>query len=157
MILDVPALVRMVAAEHGLTETHQVNTIEIPKKVGVTVMVVDDSITVRRVTTRLLERHDMEVITAKDGVEAVALLEDEIPDVMLLDVEMPRMDGYEVATHMRNDERYKKVPILMITSRTGEKHRQRAEAIGVDRYMGKPYQETELLANISEVQGEGGR
>lgn len=156
LILDVPALVRMVAAEHELSVTDQISTIEMPRKVGVTVMVVDDSITVRRVTTRLLERHDMEVVTAKDGVEAMALLEDTIPDVMLLDIEMPRMDGYEVASHMRNDERYKNVPIVMITSRTGAKHRKRAEAIGVDRYMGKPYQETELLANISEVLGVKG-
>lgn len=151
LILDIPALVRMVAAEHGLTETEQVRVIESPKKVGVTVMVVDDSITVRRVTTRLLERHDMEVVTAKDGVEALAMLEDSVPDVMLLDIEMPRMDGYEVASFMRGDDRFKDVPILMITSRSGAKHRERAEAIGVDRYLGKPYQESELLANISEV------
>jgi chemosensory pili system protein ChpA (sensor histidine kinase/response regulator) len=93
----------------------------------------------------------MEVVTAKDGVDAVATLEDTIPDVMLLDVEMPRMDGYELATQMRNDARYKNVPIIMITSRTGAKHRDRAMAIGVDRYLGKPYQEMELLENINEV------
>lgn len=151
LILDVPALVRMVGAEHGLSETKQVQAIEEPKSVKVTVMVVDDSITVRRVTTRLLERHDMDVVTAKDGVDAVAKLEETVPDVMLLDVEMPRMDGYELATHMRNDTRYRNVPIVMITSRTGAKHRERAETIGVDRYLGKPYQELDLLSNINEV------
>ena len=151
LILDIPALVRMVGAAHGLSETRQVQEIETPKSVKLTVMVVDDSITVRRVTTRLLERHEMEVITAKDGVDAVATLEDTIPDVMLLDVEMPRMDGYELATQMRNDARYKNVPIIMITSRTGAKHRDRAMAIGVDRYLGKPYQEMELLENINQV------
>jgi chemosensory pili system protein ChpA (sensor histidine kinase/response regulator) len=151
LILDIPALVRMVGAAHGLSETRQVQEIETPKSVKLTVMVVDDSITVRRVTTRLLERHEMEVVTAKDGVDAVATLEDTIPDVMLLDVEMPRMDGYELATQMRNDARYKNVPIIMITSRTGAKHRDRAMAIGVDRYLGKPYQEMELLENINEV------
>ena len=151
LILDVPALVRMVGAEHGLSETRQTQVMETPESVKLTVMVVDDSITVRRVTTRLLERHEMEVVTAKDGVDAVAKLEETLPDVMLLDVEMPRMDGYELATHMRNDARYKNVPIVMITSRTGAKHRERAEAIGVDRYLGKPYQEMDLLNNINEV------
>jgi chemosensory pili system protein ChpA (sensor histidine kinase/response regulator) len=154
LILDVPALVRMVGAEHGLSETQQVQVMETPKSVKIRVMVVDDSITVRRVTTRLLERHEMEVITAKDGVDAVAKLEETVPDVMLLDVEMPRMDGYELATQMRNDDRYRNVPIVMITSRTGAKHRERAESIGVDRYLGKPYQEGDLVENINQVLAE---
>jgi chemosensory pili system protein ChpA (sensor histidine kinase/response regulator) len=72
---------------------------------------------------------------------------------MLLDIEMPRMDGYELAQHMRNDERFKNIPIIMITSRTGEKHRNRAMEIGVNKYLGKPYQETELLENIHELVG----
>jgi len=114
-------------------------------------MVVDDSITVRKVTTRLLERNDMNVITAKDGVDAIATLQDHIPDIMLLDIEMPRMDGFELATHMRNEARLKEIPIIMITSRTGEKHRQRAEEIGVQRYLGKPFQEHDLLDNINSV------
>jgi chemosensory pili system protein ChpA (sensor histidine kinase/response regulator) len=70
---------------------------------------------------------------------------------MLLDIEMPRMDGYELATHMKADPRLRNVPIIMITSRSGDKHRQRAFDLGVDRYLGKPYQEAELLAQISEV------
>ncbi len=115
------------------------------------VMVVDDSITMRKVTSRVLERHDMEVITAKDGLDAVEKLQDRIPDLMLLDIEMPRMDGYELATYMRNDSRLRSVPIIMITSRTGEKHRQRAFEIGVDRYLGKPYQEADLLRNVEET------
>ncbi|MDN3516099.1 Hpt domain-containing protein [Aquisalimonas lutea] len=122
------------------------------------VMVVDDSITMRKVASRLLERNHMQVITANDGVDAVAKLQEHVPDAMLLDIEMPRMDGYELATHMRNDERLQHVPIIMITSRTGEKHRARALDIGVDRYLGKPYQESELLGNLDEVltQGHGG-
>ena len=104
-------------------------------------MVVDDSITVRRVTQRLLERNGMRVLTARDGVDAVALLQDNVPDIILLDIEMPRMDGYEVAAHVRNDPRLKDVPIIMITSRVGEKHRARAIELGVDDYLGKPYQE----------------
>ncbi|HSH29436.1 MAG TPA: Hpt domain-containing protein, partial [Thiohalobacter sp.] len=115
------------------------------------VMVVDDSITVRKVTTRLLERNEMEASTAKDGVDAVARLQEHIPDVMLLDIEMPRMDGFELATHIRNEPRLQHIPIIMITSRTGEKHRQRAMDIGVDFYLGKPYQEQQLLDTIRQV------
>ncbi|HEY6515144.1 MAG TPA: Hpt domain-containing protein [Steroidobacteraceae bacterium] len=114
-------------------------------------LVVDDSITVRRVTQRLLERNGMRVLTARDGMDAITLLQDNIPDVILLDIEMPRMDGYEVAAHVRNDPRLKEVPIIMITSRVGEKHRARAIELGVDDYLGKPYQEAELLDAIAPL------
>ena len=116
-----------------------------------TVMVVDDSITMRRVASKLLERHNYQVVTAKDGVDALAQLQDVRPDVMLLDIEMPRMDGFELATHMQNEENYSEIPIIMITSRTGEKHRDRAFEIGVTNYMGKPYQEDELIENIQSA------
>lgn len=115
------------------------------------IMVTDDSVTVRKVTSRLLERNGYEVITAKDGMDAVAKLEEHKPDLMLLDIEMPRMDGFEVATHVRHEDRLKDVPIIMITSRTGEKHRDRAFEIGVNSYMGKPFQEGELLNTIQEL------
>ncbi|MDH4565798.1 response regulator [Pseudomonas sp. BN414] len=115
------------------------------------VMVVDDSVTVRKVTSRLLERNGMNVLTAKDGVDAIALLQEQRPDIMLLDIEMPRMDGFEVATLIRHDERLKDLPIIMITSRTGEKHRERAMAIGVNDYLGKPYQESLLLESIQHL------
>jgi chemosensory pili system protein ChpA (sensor histidine kinase/response regulator) len=115
------------------------------------VMVVDDSITVRRVTQRLLERNGMRVLTARDGMDAVSLLQDNVPDIILLDIEMPRMDGYEVAAHVRNDPRLKDVPIIMITSRVGEKHRARAIELGVDDYLGKPYQEAQLLDAIAPL------
>jgi chemosensory pili system protein ChpA (sensor histidine kinase/response regulator) len=90
----------------------------------------------------------MKVITAKDGVDAVSKLQEHIPDIMLLDIEMPRMDGFELATHVRNEARLRDIPIIMITSRTGDKHRQRAMQIGVNRYLGKPFQESDLLENI---------
>ena len=152
LILDVTALARSVVLPE--TEQVQVEEREAPQEDTRTfVMVVDDSITVRRVTQRLLERYNMRVITAKDGVDALALLQENKPDVMLLDIEMPRMDGYELAQHMRNDERFKAIPIIMITSRTGEKHRNRAMEIGVNKYLGKPYQEAELLENIQELVG----
>jgi chemosensory pili system protein ChpA (sensor histidine kinase/response regulator) len=114
-------------------------------------LVVDDSITVRRVTQRLLERNGMRVITARDGVDALALLQEHTPDVILLDIEMPRMDGYEVASRVRGDPRLADVPIIMITSRVGEKHRTRAIELGVDDYLGKPYQESQLLEAIEPL------
>ncbi|MDH5485415.1 MAG: response regulator, partial [Gammaproteobacteria bacterium] len=117
------------------------------------VMVVDDSITIRKVTERMLSRHGIRVVTAKDGVDALAQLQEVVPDVMLLDIEMPRMDGYEVATHVRNDKLLKDLPIIMITSRSGSKHRDKAMAIGVNKYLGKPYQEDELMENINELIG----
>jgi chemosensory pili system protein ChpA (sensor histidine kinase/response regulator) len=114
-------------------------------------LVVDDSITMRRVTQRLLERNGMRVLTARDGMDAVSMLQEIVPDIILLDVEMPRMDGYEVAAQVRNDPRLKDIPIIMITSRTGEKHRARAIELGVDDYLGKPYQEAQLLDSIAPL------
>jgi chemosensory pili system protein ChpA (sensor histidine kinase/response regulator) len=114
------------------------------------VMVVDDSVTVRKVTSRLLERNGMNVLTAKDGVDAISQLQEQKPDIMLLDIEMPRMDGYEVANLVRHDETLKDLPIIMITSRTSEKHRERAMSIGVNEYLIKPYQESHLLAAIEQ-------
>jgi chemosensory pili system protein ChpA (sensor histidine kinase/response regulator) len=87
-------------------------------------------------------------LTAKDGLDAISVLQDTKPDVILLDIEMPRMDGYEFASHVRNDERYSDVPIIMITSRVGDKHRARAIELGVNDYLGKPYQDAQLLEAI---------
>ncbi|MEF8833500.1 MAG: response regulator [Halofilum sp. (in: g-proteobacteria)] len=123
-------------------------------KTAPTVLVVDDSITIRKVTNRILERNGITVATAKDGVNALSWMAHTVPDLILLDIEMPRMDGYEVATYVRGDERLADVPIIMITSRTGEKHRERAEGIGVNRYLGKPYQESELMEQINAVLDE---
>jgi chemosensory pili system protein ChpA (sensor histidine kinase/response regulator) len=117
------------------------------------VMVVDDSLTVRKITGRLLAREGYEVLTAKDGVEALEQLADVIPDVMLVDIEMPRMDGFELTRNVRGDARLKGVPIIMITSRTAEKHRSYATELGVNVYLGKPYQEQELLGHIAGFVG----
>ena len=116
-----------------------------------TVMVVDDSITMRKVTGSMLERNGYHIMTAKDGVDALAQLENATPDIMLLDIEMPRMDGFELARHLRNHEDYQHIPIIMVTSRTGEKHRERARELSIESYMGKPFQERELLESISEL------
>mgnify|MGYP000181594608 CR=1 FL=1 len=92
-------------------------------------------------------------MTAKDGVDALAQLENAQPDIMLLDIEMPRMDGFELARHMRASADLRDIPIIMITSRSGEKHRDRALELGVRRYLGKPYQEHELLETINRLVG----
>ena len=118
-----------------------------------TIMVVDDSITIRKVTARMLERNGIQVLLAKDGIDATNQLIDVKPDLMLLDIEMPRMDGFELATYIRNDDRLKDLPIIMITSRTGEKHKEKAMEIGVNQYLGKPYQEEELMENINDILG----
>jgi chemosensory pili system protein ChpA (sensor histidine kinase/response regulator) len=118
------------------------------------VLVVDDSLTVRKITTRLLSREGFRVDSAKDGVDALEKMRDLVPDVVLLDVEMPRMDGFELARVMRSDARLKSVPIIMITSRTADKHRNRALEIGVNVYLGKPYQEQQLLDSIAAQLGQ---
>jgi chemosensory pili system protein ChpA (sensor histidine kinase/response regulator) len=112
-------------------------------------MIVDDSLTVRKITGRLLAREGYTVLTAKDGVDAMEQLHDMAPDVMLVDIEMPRMDGFDLTRNVRADARLKHIPIIMITSRTAEKHRNYAKQIGVNVYLGKPYQEEELLGHIA--------
>jgi len=112
------------------------------------VLVVDDSITVRRVTQRLLKREGFRVALAADGLQALERLQEERPAVVLSDIEMPRMDGFDLARNIRADERTRAVPIIMITSRIAEKHREHARKLGVDHYLGKPYPEDELLALV---------
>jgi chemosensory pili system protein ChpA (sensor histidine kinase/response regulator) len=118
-----------------------------------TALVVDDSITMRRVTQRLLERRGVKVLTARDGLDAITVLQEHDADIILLDIEMPRMDGYQFATHVRNDAKAKHLPIIMITSRSGEKHRAKAIEIGVNDYLSKPYQESQLVAAIEALLG----
>jgi chemosensory pili system protein ChpA (sensor histidine kinase/response regulator) len=116
--------------------------------IGATIMVVDDSLTVRRVTQRLLERQGFNVLLAKDGVDALRQMQDALPDVLLVDIEMPRMDGYDLTRAVRSNAETRSIPILMITSRTAGKHRSLAFELGVNEYLGKPYQEDELLRLI---------
>ncbi len=119
-----------------------------------TVMVVDDSLTVRRVTQRLLERNNFNVLLAKDGVDALRQLQDVKPDVMLVDIEMPRMDGYDLTRNIRSSPVTGSIPIIMITSRTAEKHRSTAFELGVNEYLGKPYQEDELMKLVRHYVAE---
>jgi chemosensory pili system protein ChpA (sensor histidine kinase/response regulator) len=149
LILNPVQLAQAFAVQKSAAATAPVMpTLEVPSE-GLqtlpTVMVVDDSLTVRRVTQRLLSREGYQVVLAKDGVDALEQLQDYAPDVMLVDIEMPRMDGFDLTRHVRGDERLKHIPIVMITSRTANKHRDHALALGVDEYLGKPYQEDELL------------
>jgi chemosensory pili system protein ChpA (sensor histidine kinase/response regulator) len=112
--------------------------------------VVDDSLTVRRVTQRLLERNGYRVMLAKDGVDALRQLQDQVPDIMLVDIEMPRMDGFDLVRNMRADARLADLPVIMITSRIAQKHRDHAAQLGVEHYLGKPYSEEKLLALITQ-------
>ena len=113
------------------------------------VMVVDDSLTVRRVTQRLLVREGYRVVTAKDGLDALERLAEERPAVLLSDIEMPRMDGFDLLRNVRADARLQGLPVIMITSRTAQKHRDYARELGADHYLGKPYSEEELLQLVA--------
>ncbi|RMA82231.1 Hpt domain-containing protein [Umboniibacter marinipuniceus] len=154
VILDLVAMLRADLALGYEKHAHDLLESSVASRETPLIMVVDDSVTVRKVTSRLLNREGFDVVTAKDGVDAVRQLQDVVPDVMLLDIEMPNMDGFEVARTVKTSVRLKHVPIIMITSRTGEKHRERAKEIGVEDYMGKPYQEDRLLAQIREFLSE---
>jgi chemosensory pili system protein ChpA (sensor histidine kinase/response regulator) len=127
------------------------------------VMVVDDSLTVRKITGRLLERQGYAVAVARDGVEALEQLRalaaalSELPAVMLVDIEMPRMDGFELARQVRGDARLAGIPIIMISSRNADKHRNFAAGLGVNVFLGKPYQDEELLARVNEYSGRQAR
>ena len=151
LILDINALVRT-----GAPVVELKNAAPTPTDTRPLALVVDDSITVRRVTERFLHRNGMRVTTAKDGLDAISVMHDHKPDVILLDIEMPRMDGYEFASHVRNDPQVADVPIIMITSRVGDKHRARAIELGVNDYLGKPYQDSQLLEAIRRLLDEKG-
>ncbi|HEX7687131.1 MAG TPA: response regulator, partial [Burkholderiaceae bacterium] len=114
------------------------------------VLVVDDSLTVRRVTQRLLTREGFRVTVAKDGLDALEQLEVERPTVMLTDIEMPRMDGFDLLRNVRHDPRWQDLPVIMITSRIAQKHRDLAMQLGANHYLGKPYDEEQLIALIQQ-------
>ncbi|MBV8158369.1 MAG: Hpt domain-containing protein, partial [Dyella sp.] len=119
-----------------------------------TVMVVDDSLTVRKASQRLLTRAGYQVVLARDGVDALRQLQEVMPDAMLVDIEMPNMDGFDLTRNVRADSRTSRMPLVMITSRTAEKHRRYAAEIGVDVYLGKPFNEDELLRTLQHLIGE---
>ncbi|MFV5405059.1 MULTISPECIES: Hpt domain-containing protein [unclassified Acinetobacter] len=154
LILDGQNIARQIQATQRVKQLHDQRDGSRYSNARRLVMIVDDSVTVRKVTSRLLERQGYDIVTAKDGVDAIEQLENVRPDLMLLDIEMPRMDGFEVTNLVRHHDIHRDLPIIMITSRTGEKHRERAFSLGVTHYMGKPFQEAELLANIQQLIAE---
>ncbi|RUQ37365.1 MAG: hybrid sensor histidine kinase/response regulator [Candidatus Competibacteraceae bacterium] len=156
VVLELAAVVRNVGSQRQKQAESRVLRVarqEVrPEKINI--MVIDDSITMRKVTARILERHNIQVVTAKDGLDAVAMLQTQVPDLAILDIEMPRMDGFEVVAHVRNQAHMKHLPIIMVTSRGGEKHRERAMRLGVNEYLTKPYQEDQLMQSIRKILGE---
>ena len=151
IIIDSGPLIRQ-ALMSGARPAPPMESVDIrPKKP--LALVVDDSITMRKVTSRVLESHDYDVITARDGVDATEQMHERIPDLLLLDVEMPRMDGYEVAEYVRADARLRHIPIVMITSRAGQKHRDRGKKAGANAYLSKPYKESDLIAEVDKLLG----
>ena len=130
---------------HGSEEEGRGQSVRITRPV---VMVVDDSLTIRKATSKLLTREGYEVMLAKDGMDALEKLQEQIPHVILSDVEMPRMDGFELLKNVRAEAKYKDIPVIMITSRTAEKHVNMGMSLGANMYLGKPYKDEELLDNV---------
>ena len=136
-------------ARERMRRPHTIDTVADAAPRAPLVLVVDDSLTVRRVTQRLLLREGYRVVLAKDGLEALERLAEERPSVLLSDIEMPRMDGFDLLRNVRADRRLAGLPVVMITSRTAQKHRDHAAALGADHYLGKPFAEEELLALVA--------
>ena len=155
VVLELAALVRHIGSQlQKQTEIRALRAARQEERTDrLTVMVIDDSITMRKVTSRILERRNVRVITAKDGLDAVAMLQTEVPDLAILDIEMPRMDGFEVLAHIRNQPNLAHLPVIMVTSRGGDKHRDRAVRLGVTDYLTKPYQEEQLISSIRRILG----
>jgi chemosensory pili system protein ChpA (sensor histidine kinase/response regulator) len=157
LVLEPAALIRSLLGRRPGIEVEALReALASPEQAKLQIMVVDDSITMRKVATRLLQKHGAQVILAKDGLDAAGQLEDSLPDALVLDIEMPRMDGFELAAHIRNQEHLWHLPIVMVTSRSGDKHRQRAMNLGVNAYLGKPYREEELLTALRQILGARG-
>jgi CheY-like chemotaxis protein len=113
--------------------------------------VVDDSLSARRATAQVMRDAGYVVRTAIDGMEAVAILEKFVPDIILADMEMPRMNGLELTSHVRGKSSTRDVPVIMITSRSTDKHRKQAQAAGVSVYLTKPFNDEVLLRHVSEL------
>lgn len=154
LIIDVPSMIKLADSKSNKPKKIIFADRVADENQGIKTLIVDDSVTVRKVTERFLGRHGIETDSAKDGVEALEKMQLEKPDIVLLDIEMPNMDGLELAKHIRTNKNLHNTPIIMITSRTGQKHREQASNIGVDVFLGKPYQETELLGYIQALTGK---
>lgn len=148
-----PVLLKTHYVKHFLNNTvaSNVEDGEDNRTSQITVMVVDDSLTVRRASEKMLTRNGFRVIFGKDGADALEQLQVETPDIILSDIEMPRMNGFEFVKNVKNTEKYSKIPVIMITSRTADKHKEFAFSLGANGFLGKPYREDELLSNIEQL------
>jgi len=117
---------------------------------GVKVMVIDDSKTIRRTAETLLKKAGCEVVTAIDGFEALAKITDQNPDVIFIDIMMPRLDGYQTCALIKKNKTYKNTPVILLTSKDGLFDRARGRIVGSDRYLTKPFTKDELLSAIKE-------
>ena len=147
LVLDLPALLRSPAMSRYSTPEVELDSITTRD----CVMVVDDSLTTRRANSDLLRAQGLDVITAKDGVEALALLEERVPDLFMLDIDMPRMDGYELTRHIRRSAHWGKIPIIVSSSRSSAEHLERCQQLGITRCLGKPYDPNELITVLEEL------
>jgi chemosensory pili system protein ChpA (sensor histidine kinase/response regulator) len=150
LIMNPVQLAQRRAAVAAPSMPRMMHTTSVKAALAPLVMVVDDSLTVRKITGRLLEREGYRVVTAKDGVDALEQMAEALPKVMLVDIEMPRMDGFDLARNVRAEARTQAIPMIFISSRTAEKHRSQAAAVGVNAFLGKPYAEAELLQLVSK-------
>jgi chemosensory pili system protein ChpA (sensor histidine kinase/response regulator) len=151
IINPVQLVARAILTVGSITTNAQANLTAESVTTKYRVMVVDDSLTMRKVLSRTLEREGFEVIVAKDGIDAMQLLLEITPDAILTDIEMPRMDGFALARNIRDDARTAKTPLIMISSRTADKHQNLAKEIGVDAFFGKPVQDDELIGKLMEL------
>ncbi|MBN1311196.1 MAG: hybrid sensor histidine kinase/response regulator [Anaerolineae bacterium] len=150
LILD---LIELVGVEHAVSPEAALprQPSVASKQTSLHVLVVDDSPSVRRVVSSFLERSGWQATSAKDGLDALEKLVTARPDVALVDIEMPRMNGYELLTQMKADPALQDIPVVFLTSRSAIKHRKRAEQLLVDGYLIKPYREEELLEELMRV------
>lgn len=151
LILDSPFIIQ--AAFEQSEEPTKMAPLKVPV-VQSKVLIIDDSATVRQVMSRMLQRYGYEARVAKDGVDALRMMKTDLPDIILLDIEMPRMNGYKLLEKLRAEPHYQNIPVIMITSRSGEKHRQKAEKIGAACYLNKPFKEEELIKMLKALQGK---
>ncbi len=117
---------------------------------GLKVMVIDDSKTIRRTAESLLKKEGCEVITAMDGFEALAMIADNHPDLIFVDIMMPRLDGYQTCALIKNNDEFKSTPVIMLTSKDGLFDRARGRIVGSERYLTKPFTKDELLSAIRQ-------
>lgn len=117
---------------------------------GLKVMVIDDSKTIRRTAETLLKKEGCDVVTATDGFEALAKIADEKPRIIFVDIMMPRLDGYQTCALIKNNQTFKKTPVVMLSSKDGLFDRARGRIVGSDQYLTKPFTKEELLSAIRE-------